>query len=496
MPEMKFKTKWFQWDFFKATNRFPSMVAGWGTGKTAFALFKGISLSESYKDNLGVIVRSKFTDLRDSTMKDYTTYTKKSVPQGTKESAFPNGSKVLFRHAKDLSGLQNVNIGWFYIEQAEEFPTEKQFMLLRGRLRRVLTPNDDVQERLCDTISDVTGLPALKEVVDDWRALKSDAVGKDGERIVDPQSKTGKFFNERDIAEMALVDQLGIALRQGMVIANSNGHNWVWKKFVKSNLPEHSCIEACSWENEDNVPRDTIADWRRLEVEAPATYKQYVMNCHDEVDIDACYYISIMNEMRSNGHLAKVNYDPSVRVHLSFDIGLDCTAIWFLQIVNGKRLLIDYYENTGKFLDHYAKILDSKKYNYGKVILPHDGTARSKISGENYAKALTDLGYKVHVNPRIAEKDIGIQITAGMLPSFYMDEDKCKSGIEALDHYRREYDEDNRVYREKPLHDWASHPCDSLKEMCQALKAGLLGSSSGASIEQVKKWSKFYSRTG
>ncbi len=496
MPTHTFNSEQFQWDFFMATNRFPAMVAGWGTGKTAFALNKGVHLTESYKNNLGVIVRSKFTDLRDSTMKDYTLYTGKHVPQGTKESRWPNNSKILFRHAKDLSGLQNVNIGWFYIEQAEEFATEKQFNLLRGRLRRVLTPRDDVQKKLTETISNITGLSCLKEVTDDWRNLTKDAVGKDGKIIIDPQSKTGKPFIERDIAEMALVDQLGVALRQGMVIANANGHNWVWKKFIKSNFPEHSCVQACSWDNERNVPRDTIADWRRLEVEAPATYKQYVMNNHDEVDLDACYYIDLMNRMRGNDHICHVSYDPSVRVHLSFDIGLDCTAIWFLQLVKGRRNLIDYYENTGKFVDHYAKILDDRGYNYGKVILPHDAKARSKVSGESYAKALRDLGYKVHVNSRVVSKDVGINLTADTLPSFYIDEDKCKDGIEALDHYRREYDEENRVYKQTPLHDWSSHPSDSLKEMCQALKSGILSSSSSVTDSQIKKWQNEYSRTG
>ena len=101
------EAKPFQWDFLSSNLRFPSMIAGWGTGKTMLALYKGISLSQTYANNYGVIVRSKFTDLRDSTMKDYTKYTGKHVPQGTKESGFVNGSKIVFRHAKDLSGLQH-----------------------------------------------------------------------------------------------------------------------------------------------------------------------------------------------------------------------------------------------------------------------------------------------------------------------------------------------------------------------------------------------------
>ena len=439
----------FQWDFYSALNRFPGAIAGWGSGKTMWALMKCDLLSRFYKNNLCVVIRSKFTDLRDSTMKDFTKWTGKHIPQGTKEAKYANGSTILFRHAKELSVLQNVNLGWGYIEQAEEFPTDTQFQLLRGRLRREL----DVDEEY-------------------WAAIE----------------KAG------DIQDFLLAMYKN-PLRQIMPVANAHGHNWLWKMFIKSPKEGYTCMQATSFDNLANLPKDFIADLRRMEVDSPAKFKQYVMNCHDEVDLDACYYISIMNKSRANDHICHVPYDPSVRVHLSFDIGLDCTAIWFLQIVRGRKNVIDYYENTGKFTDHYARILDSKGYNYGKVVLPHDGKARSKVSGESYAKAFRDLGYDVVVNPKIG-KDIGINLTADTLPSLYFDENECKDGLEAIDHYRREFDEENRVYKETPLHDWASHPADSLKEMCQALKSGGLGGSGSVTKAQIGKWQKKYRRTG
>ena len=447
----------FQWDFYTATNRFPAFVAGVGTGKTMWGLMKADLLSRFYKNNLGLIVRSKFKDLWNSTLKDFSDWTGKHVPQGTKEAKYANGSKILFAHAKELSGLKNVNLGWVYIEQAEEFPTDTQFQMLRHRLRRDIKVDEDYWAKYQKT----------------WKDL-------------DPATKT--FLQ-------SLHDE---PLNQMMIIANANGHNWVWKAFIKEKWPEYSCVQATSFDNTwlvKNKPK-TVEDWRRQEAEAPAKFKQYIMNCHDEVDLDACYYIDILNKMRADDHICHVPYDPSARVYLSFDIGLDCTAIWFLQIIRGRRNLIDYYENTGKFVDHYAKVLDKKGYNYGRVILPHDGKARSKVSGESYAKALRDLGYDVYVNPRIATKDVGINITADVLPSFFIDENKCKDGIEALDHYRREFDEENRVYMEKPLHDWASHPSDSLKEMCQAIKAGKLQSFGAITKNQVLKWTDKWKRTG
>lgn len=444
----------YQWDFYSAVNRFPGAIAGWGTGKTTIALLKGDLLSRFYKNNLGLIVRKKFTDLRDSTMKDFSKWTGKTIPQGTKEAKYANGSQVLFRHAKELSGLQNVNLGWVYIEQAEEFPTDTQFQLLRGRMRREIEIDEDY-----------------------WNDLVA-SYAKAGAEIPDFLQQMHDY-----------------PLRQMMPIANASGHNWMWKMFVKTPMDGYSCMQAQSFDN-PHLPKDFSEDLKRMEFDSPAKYKQYVMNCHDEVDLDACYYIELMNKLRGNGQICHIPHDPAHQVYVSFDLGLDCTALWFMQKIKGKKRVFDYYENTGKFTDHYAKILQNKGYNYGKLILPHDGKARSKVSGESYKKAFQDLGYKVHVNKRIGTKDIGINITADALPSLWFDEDKCKDGLEALDHYRREYDDDNKVYTEKPLHDWASHPCDSLKEMCQADKSGILGAGQSVSKSQVSKWTKEYSRTG
>ena len=38
---------------------------------------------------------------------------------------------------------------------------------------------------------------------------------------------------------------------------------------------------------------------------------------------------------------------------------------------------------------------------------------------------------------------------------------KCEDGIECLRQYQREYDEDKKVFRDKPRHDWTSHGSDA-----------------------------------
>lgn len=449
----------FQWEFYTALNRFPSIVAGVGTGKTMGGLFKCDLLSRFYKNNLSLIVRNKFTDLRDSTMKDFTRYTNKHIPQGTKESHYSNGSVTLFRHAKELSGLKNINVGCFYIEQGEEFPTDTQFTLLRTRLRRELEIDKEYWEQLVE------------------------AFKKAGQPIY-------PFLQ-------SMHDN---PLRQGMTICNANGHNWAWKKFIKSPQKEYSCVQANSFDNEANLPPDFIADLRRMEIDSPTKFRQFVMNCHDEVDLDACYWASRLTELRKTGQIGIIKYDPSARVHLAADVGLDCTAIWFFQLIGQKKHFIDYYENTGKFADHYARILDEKKrdndYIYGKFVMPHDANKREMVSQTTLSKSFKDLGYDIISLPREQNIDFGITNVNNTLKSCWFEENKCELGLEALQHYRREYNEELKIYLENPLHDWASHPADSMRYACRAITMGLFGTNKGITKEQIAKWNKMYRRTG
>jgi hypothetical protein len=430
----------YQWDFYSAVNRFPGAIAGWGTGKTTIALLKGDLLSRFYKNNLGLIVRDKFTDLRDSTMKDFTKWTGKHIPQGTKEAKYANGSQILFRHAKDLSGLQNVNLGWAYIEQAEEFPTDTQFQLFRGRLRRELEVDEDY-----------------------WGALV-ESYGQAGAEI--PEFLQHMHDNP---------------VRQMFPIANANGHNWMWKMFVKSPMKGYSCMQAQSFDN-PHLPKDFLEDLKRMEFDAPPKYKQYVLNCHDEVDLDACYYVAAMNDLRKNGHITNLSYNPAYRVHIIFDVGFDCTSIWFIQVIKGKRCVIDYYENTGKPIKHYTKVLDKKDYDYGRCVMPHDSNKREMSSGITLSQSMKDMGYKVVVLKRESNVDFGINQVLNTLPSLYFDEKKCEDGLEAMDHYRREYNDELKIYTEKPLHDWASHPADSMRYLCKALNGGLFSETKTVTI--------------
>lgn len=116
------------------------MVSAWGTGKSLCGITKGMELSREYPDNLGVIFRQEFTDLRDSTLRDFSTYTGLEA-DGSRDVVLENKSTIMFRHIEEMNNIQNINLGWFWIEQAEELETDEEFFILWGRLRRAGIPH-------------------------------------------------------------------------------------------------------------------------------------------------------------------------------------------------------------------------------------------------------------------------------------------------------------------------------------------------------------------
>ena len=127
--------------------------------------------------------------------------------------------------------------------------------------------------------------------------------------------------------------------------------------------------------------------------------------------------------------------------------------------------VIDYYENSGVGLDHYAKVLNEKGYAYSEHILPHDVRVKELGTGKSRLETLDALGIKnITIAPMLAVED-GIQSVRTMISRCWFDIEKCDRGVEALRQYRREFDEKLKTWRGRPLHDWTSHAADSFRYM-------------------------------
>lgn len=167
-------------------------------------------------------------------------------------------------------------------------------------------------------------------------------------------------------------------------------------------------------------------------------------------------------QARSEGRITKVPYDASTGVYTAWDLGIgDSTVIWFFQVVGREIHFIDHYEGSNEDLGHYISYIQNKPYQYTTHFLPHDSKARELQTGMTRVEFFNNHGiYNIEVlrptNFSLGQDDIDL-VARPKFSLCWFDEEKCQRGLECLRAYHYEYDDKNKLLRNKPEHDWSSH---------------------------------------
>jgi hypothetical protein len=202
---------------------------------------------------------------------------------------------------------------------------------------------------------------------------------------------------------------------------------------------------------------------------SPAEYAQE-FECSFDAAIRGAYYGAPLAAAEAEKRIGRVPYDPRLPVHTAWDLGVgDATAIWFFQRARQEVRLIDYYETSGAGLDHYARVLQQRGYAYGEHLLPHDARVQEMGSGKTRVETLQGLG----IRPRVLDAhrlEDGIDQVRLLLPRCWFDAEKCARGLEALRHYRSDWDAQRQDFRQRPRHDWSSHAADAFRYLAMGLR--------------------------
>jgi len=215
----------------------------------------------------------------------------------------------------------------------------------------------------------------------------------------------------------------------------------------------------------DEIRKDIISRFSALgrsESEAVAYFDQEYM-CSFKAPVIGAYYGEGMQRAEREGRITHVPYIEVLPVHTMWDLGIDDSmTIWFFQIFGSEVHLIDYYENSGEGLGHYALKLQEKKYIYGKHYAPHDIKVRELGTGKSRLEVAAKLGIKFEVGTALSVDD-GINAARAWLAQCWFDKEKTERGVNALKNYRKEWDEKNKVFKSNPKHDWSSHGADAFR---------------------------------
>ena len=246
-------------------------------------------------------------------------------------------------------------------------------------------------------------------------------------------------------------------------IGTPKGHNQFWDVYNNATKDSDWYVKTLRASQTNLLPDAELADAAKM-----MSQDQYLaeFECDFESSILGAYYGKEMRLLTDQGRITDVRHDPMFKVHTAWDLGYsDDTAIWFFQVIHGEIRLLDYHYSNGQPVAFYAGIVESREmergYAYGYHYLPHDARAKTLASNRSVIEQLGDkLPIKsLRIVPNLGLQD-GIQASRLALTRAWFDH-KCEDGIECLRQYQREYDEDKKVFRDKPRHDWTSHGADA-----------------------------------
>lgn len=197
--------------------------------------------------------------------------------------------------------------------------------------------------------------------------------------------------------------------------------------------------------------------------------------CSWDSPVIGSYFGAAMRHAQNQGRIAWVPYEPLLPVHTAWDLGVDDSmSIWFFQVHNQEIRLIDYFESSGEGFAFYARVLAGqhegfermKQYRYGDHYAPHDIKVRNMgKDAKTRLEVAKECGIDFKVVKRVSAKEDGIEAIRTKLHRCWFDKTNCKRGIGALKGYRKEWNDQLMVYKDKPVHDWTSHGTDGFQTL-------------------------------
>ena len=256
--------------------------------------------------------------------------------------------------------------------------------------------------------------------------------------------------------------------RQGWAtfIGTPKGHNAFYDIYNEAQKNNNWYVKTLRADQSGLIPQNEL-----LDAQATMSANQYEQEflCSFEAAILGAYYGQEMRRITDLDRITDIEYDPMFPCHTAWDLGFnDSTSIWWFQVVHGEIRVLDHHSSNGQAIPYYTGLIKQKEeefnYTYGIHWLPHDARAKTLASGGK--SIIEQIATKIDIKqlkivPNLSLQD-GIQATRLALNRTWF-HNRCEEGIECLRQYQREWDDDKKVFRNRPKHDWTSHSADAMR---------------------------------
>ena len=183
------------------------------------------------------------------------------------------------------------------------------------------------------------------------------------------------------------------------------------------------------------------------------------------------YFGAEMNRAEREGRIKEFEIDWNHPVHTAWDLGKAVNnPIWCFQVINNQPLIVDFYQPESESVRDWVTWLDERGYT-GFDFVPHDIMVTEWGNDRTRKDILFKLGRKPIEVPRVSVAD-GLQAARETInAALFRNNERTLDGIEGLKNFRREWDEDAKVFRQTPVKDWAEHRASAFRYLGLAWQA-------------------------
>lgn len=401
--------------------------------------------------------------------------------QQTVNAQFPQKLQFLFhpKRYKIAYGGRGAAKSWGFARALLILGAQRPLRILCARETQK-SISDSVYKLLCDQIVEL-------KLEHFYSITKTNIVGANGTEFTFAgirQSSVGDIKSYEG-CDICWVEEAQIVSKRSWdilipTIRKPNSEIWVsfnpdletddtYKRFVQT-PPTESQVVKINWRDNPWFPDVLRQEMRDLKARSEDDYEHVYEGMCKQVVEGAIYRSELLQADKEN-RITRVPYDAIKPVDTFWDLGFgDNTSIWFAQSIGFEIRVIDFISDCLKDLPHYLKELAKRPYLYGTDYLPHDAQAKTLISGgRTIEQMLRAAGRKVQILPRQSIMD-GIAAARAIFNKCWFDAEKCADGLQALRHYRYDWDDDLQTFKKEPRHDWASHPADAFRYLAVGIK--------------------------
>jgi hypothetical protein len=175
------------------------------------------------------------------------------------------------------------------------------------------------------------------------------------------------------------------------------------------------------------------------------------------------YYGDLLTKAETEERIRDLPVRQERPVLTGWDLGIaDATAVVYVQEAGEWLHVVGADEYEGLSLPEIIARVQGRGYVFGRHLAPHDIEVRDYTAGITRREVAARLGFRFKTTPRLSVAE-GVDAVRRLFPRLVFDRRQGAKLLQALGEYQKVWDARGKVFRDAPLHNWASHLCDALR---------------------------------